>query len=132
MYHRQITHSVLENNVVKESHLERLMRKNDERERSRAKTNLARSKSSGSLQTSVGSIQSMKALFESKAATQNKVKSSFRAMSTPSSYKAADIMQVMNGEVEEVKRTGEKPKTHIPADAPVTDAKKDQLSQKVN
>lgn len=107
------------------------MRKNGERDRSRAKTSLARSKSVGNLQTSAGSIGAMKALFESKAATQNKVKSSFRAISSPSSYKAADVMQVMNGAVEEVKRPAEKPKTHIPADAPVNDAKQDQLPQKV-
>lgn len=123
MYHRQTTHSVLENNV-KESHLERLMRKNDERERSRANTNLARSKSTGSLQTSTGSIQAMKALFESKAATQNTARSRFRAVSTPPSYKEADIMQAVSGEAEEVKRTGEKSKTH--------GAKMDHLSQKVN
>lgn len=103
------------------------MRKNGERERSQAKTSLARSKSVGNLQASAGSIGAMKALFESKAATQNKVKSSFRAISSPSSCKAAD-----DGAAEEVKRPAEKPKPHIPAAAPVNDLKQDQLPQKVN
>lgn len=131
MHRPQTTHSVLENDV-KAFHLEHLMRKNDERKRSQANTNLARSKSTGNLPTSTGTIQAMKALFESKAATQNTAKSRFRAVSTPSSYKKAGIMQVVSGEAEEAKRTGEKPKTHIPADAPVNGAKRDQLSQKVN
>lgn len=108
------------------------MRRNDKRERPEAKTNLTRSKSIGSLQNNAGSIEALRALFESKAATQNKARSSFRAISSPSSCKATDDMQVMNGEVEKVKRPAEKPKTRIPAVAPVNDAKDDRVSKKVN
>ncbi len=120
VHHCQITPSLLENN---ETNLEGLMWRNEEREQSRAKTSLSRSKSMGSLQNSAGSIGALKALFESKAATQNKVKSSFRAASFTSPYKAADIMPGMNGEVEAVKSSAEEPKTQIPADALVNDAK---------
>lgn len=122
VYHCQITPSLL---VSKETQLESLLRRNDAREQSRDKTNLTRSKSMGSLQSGAGSIGALKALFESKAATQNKVKSSFKAASFTSPYKAADIMPVVNGEVEEVKSSAEEPKIQIPADAPVNDAKTD-------
>ncbi|XP_067342112.1 LIM domain-containing protein isoform X2 [Channa argus] len=85
----------------KDTYLECLMRRNDEKLQSRAKTNLSRSKSMGSLQNSTGSIKALKALFESKAATQNKVKSNFRAAHSTSAYKAAHI-PVINGDTEEV------------------------------
>lgn len=121
---------------TKETHLESLMKRNDERGRSRAKTNLSRSRSMGSLQNSAGSIDSLKALFESKAATQNKLKSSFRAANVMSASKEADFLPVMNGEVEWVKSSAEKQKTQIPADASVheakTDAKEENVSRKVN
>ncbi|XP_044032527.1 LIM domain-containing protein isoform X2 [Siniperca chuatsi] len=110
-YTVEITPSLLES---KETHLESLMWRNAEREGSRAKTNLTRSKSMGSLQNSAGSIEALKTLFESKATTQNKAKSSFRAESFTSPHKAADIMPVMNGEVEEVKSSAEEPKTQMP------------------
>lgn len=129
MYHCQKTQSLLES---KESHLEAVVRRNDKRERPQAKTSLTRSKSLGSLQNNAGSIEALKALFESKAATQNKAKSSFRAINSPSSCQATDNMQVMNGEVEKVKSPAEKPKTQIPAVAPVNNAKDDRVSQKVN
>ncbi|XP_071341209.1 protein-methionine sulfoxide oxidase mical3b [Trachinotus anak] len=127
---KEISPSLLES---KGTHLETLMRRNDERERSRAKTSLTRSKSMGSLQNTAGSIEALKALFESKAATQNNVKSSFRAATFTSPYKAPDIMPVVNGEGEEVKRSAEE-QTKLPADAPVndtkTDAKEDQVTRK--
>lgn len=131
VHHCQMTPSLLES---KETHLEALMWRNEERERSRAKTSLTRSRSMGSLQNSAGSIGALTALFESKAATQNKVKSSFRAVNFTSPHKAADIMPVMNGAVEVVKRSREEPKTKIPADAPVNDAdaKEHRVTRKVN
>ncbi|KAM9839711.1 xin actin-binding repeat-containing protein 1 [Aulostomus maculatus] len=95
----------------KEIHPESLMRGKDEWERVRVKTNLSRSKSMGSLQNSAGSIEALRALFESKAATQNKPKSRFRAANT----KATDVMPVINGVTEEVRRSTEE--SHISADA---------------
>ncbi|XP_044196210.1 LIM domain-containing protein isoform X2 [Thunnus albacares] len=109
---------------TKETHLESVMKRNNESERSQPKTNLSRSKSMGSLHNSA-SIDALKALFESKGATQNKLKSSFRAANVTTPSKAADILPVMNGEVEEVKSSAEKQKTQIPADAPVNDVKPD-------
>ncbi|XP_034561787.1 LIM domain and actin-binding protein 1 isoform X2 [Notolabrus celidotus] len=123
--------------VMKEtssSNLEFLMLRNKERERSRAKANLTRSKSVGSLQNNTGSIETLKALFEQKGATQNNSKSSFRATSFPSAYKAADSMPVMNGGFEEVKSSAEKQKAKAPADAPANDTKaegKDHVTRKV-
>lgn len=124
VFHCQITPSLPES---KETHLESLMWRNDKRERSRAKTSLTRSKSVGSLQNSAGSIDALKALFESKAA-----KSSVRALSFPSPHKAADIVPVMNREVKEVQSSAEETKTKIPADAPVNDAKEDHMTRNVN
>ncbi|KAK5849629.1 hypothetical protein PBY51_013949 [Eleginops maclovinus] len=111
--------SLLESN---ESHLESLMRRNDARELSRDKSNLTRSKSLGSLQSSTGSIGALKALFESKAATQNKVRSNPRAAPLTSTNKAADFKPVVNGDVEEV-----------PAEEPAAgrDAKTDHVTRKV-
>ncbi|GLD54701.1 LIM domain and actin-binding protein 1-like isoform X5, partial [Lates japonicus] len=127
-----ITPSLLEG---KQTSLASLMRRNEERERSRAKSSLTRSKSMGSLQNGAGSIEALKALFESKAATQSKVKSSFRAANFKSPYKAADTVPVMNGEVEEVKRSAEEHKAKVPDEAPVNgtkmDAKADHVTQKV-
>lgn len=111
------------------------MRRNEAREQSQDKTNLTRSKSMGSLQSSAGSTGALKALFESKAATPNKMKSSFRSVSFTTPYKAAGIMPVVNGEVEEVKSSAVQPKSQIPADGPVSDAKidaKDPVIRKVN
>lgn len=106
------------------------MSRNKEREQPRAKTNLIRSKSIGSLQNKAGSIGTLKALFESKATTPDKAKSSLRATNTPSSHNVTIITQVVNGEVEEANSPAEKPKTRSPA--PVKDAKDDRVSQKVN
>ncbi|KAI3354829.1 hypothetical protein L3Q82_004634 [Scortum barcoo] len=115
-----------------ETHLEALIRRNETRQCSRARASLVRSRSMGSLQNSAVSIGALKALFESKAVTQNDVKSSFRAASFTSPHKAADIKPVMNGEAELVK---EEPKTQIPADTPVYDvktyAKEHHVTQKV-
>lgn len=90
---------------------------------------MTRAQSLGSLQNSAVPIETLKALFESKAATQDKTRSSFRAASFPSPYRAADIM---NGEVEKVRSPAEKPKPQIPADAPVNDAEDDHVTRKVN
>ncbi|XP_068160670.1 LIM domain-containing protein [Antennarius striatus] len=115
----------------KESHLESLMWRNEERERSRVKTNLVRSKSMGSLQNGTGSIEVLKALFESKPAASKNVKSSFRAANMQSFNKAADLTQAINGDAEEVKRPEEKSKVQIPAGASVNDENYHHLSQKV-
>lgn len=90
-----------------------------------------------SLPNSSGSIEALKALFESKDAAQNKVKRSFRDGSFKSQvpYKAADVVPMMNGDSEEVKKPAEE-KTKLPAKAPVKhtkgDAKQDQVTRKVN
>ncbi|KAM8731781.1 uncharacterized protein AB9X84_026058 isoform 3-T5 [Acanthopagrus schlegelii] len=112
-----------------EIRLEVLIMRNEEKERSRAKAGLVRSKSVGSLQSSTVSIEALKAVFESKA--QNNTKSSFRASSSTSPYKSADFMPVMNGKAEEVERHAQKVKTQIPAEAPVDDAKEDRETKKV-
>ncbi|KAK1884847.1 Xin actin-binding repeat-containing protein 1 [Dissostichus eleginoides] len=111
---KEIKPSILKSN---ETHLDSLMRRNDARELSRS--NLTRSKSVGNLQSSASSIGALKALFESKGATQNKVRSP-RAASLTSSHKAADIKPMVNGEGEE----GEEP-------APRKDAKTDHVTRKV-
>ncbi|XP_031706342.1 protein-methionine sulfoxide oxidase mical3b isoform X4 [Anarrhichthys ocellatus] len=119
---KEITPSILES---KGTRLEYLMRRNDAREQFRDKTSLTRSKSMGSLQSSAGAIGALKALFESKTAAQNKVKSSFRAVSFSSPNKRADIVPAVDREVEEVKSSAKEPKIQIPADAPVNAAKTD-------
>ncbi|XP_070709126.1 uncharacterized protein [Pempheris klunzingeri] len=120
---------------TKETHLESPTWRHDERKRSQAKTSLTRSKSMGSLQNSAGSINALRALFESKAATDNKVKSTFRTGSLTLPHKAANITPVMNGEAEEVWSYAEEPNTQIPADTPVndpkTDAREHHVPQKV-
>ncbi|XP_034717533.1 uncharacterized protein LOC117937584 isoform X3 [Etheostoma cragini] len=124
---KEITPSLLES---KETHLESRMRRNEARD----KTNLIRSKSMGSLQSSAGSIGALKAMFESKAATPNKMKSSFRAGSLTTPHKAAGIMPVVNGEDEEAKSSAVQPTVPIPADGPVNEAKtgaKDHVIRKV-
>lgn len=132
VHHRQKTPSALES---KETHLETLGRRMDAREQSRDRTGLTRSKSMGSLQSSARSIGPLKALFESKAATQNKPESSFRAVSFSPPNETADILPAANREVEKVKSSAEEPKIQIPADAPVSAAKtdaKDHVTRKVN
>lgn len=86
----------------------------------------------GSLQNSTGSIEALKALFESKAAMQNKVKSSFKVANPTSSYKAAD-MSAINGDAEEIKNAIVEPKTQI-SDASVvkSNEKEDHVIRKVN
>ncbi|XP_056220842.1 LIM domain-containing protein isoform X1 [Seriola aureovittata] len=117
---------------VKETRLVSLMRRNDEREGSRAETGLTRSKSMGSLHSTAGSIGALKALFESKASARDKVRNGFRAADFTSPYKAADFRPVMNGESEEVKKSAED-QTKPTADALVkeTDAKEDRVTRKV-
>ncbi|KAM6970845.1 uncharacterized protein LKV04_016582 [Tautogolabrus adspersus] len=110
---------------VEQPNLEYLMLRNEERERSRAKSNLTRSKSMGSLQKTTTSIGTLKALFESKAATPNNSKRILRDGSITSTNRAVDILPVMNGKIEEVKISAEKPKTQTPAHPPRNDAKND-------
>lgn len=118
---REITPSPLES---KEIHLDSKTRRNDEREQSQANPSLMRTKSMGSLQNSPGSIKDLKAWFESKSVT----KSTVADFMSP-----ADVMPVMNGQVEKGKRSGQEQKTHVPPDVPVknakTDAKEDPMTQ---
>ncbi|XP_034427897.1 uncharacterized protein LOC117753726 isoform X1 [Hippoglossus hippoglossus] len=104
-----------------------------EGERSQAKPGLTPSRSMGSLQNGAGSIEALKARFEStqdNTATQARVKSGFRAAEFTSPYKAEGITPLMNGEAEEVKRLAEEQTTRNP---PVndTDAKEDHVARKV-
>ncbi|XP_037312136.1 LIM domain-containing protein isoform X5 [Pungitius pungitius] len=85
----------------KETRLESLMKRNDMRERD--KSRLTRSKSMGSLRSSAGSIGPLKALFEAKAATQNKL----RDVSPSSPNGAADATPAEKGEAKEGKSSAE-------------------------
>ncbi|XP_041824651.1 LIM domain-containing protein isoform X3 [Melanotaenia boesemani] len=110
-----------------ETRLESLMRRNKERDMSLAKTSLSRSKSESSLHNSKGSIETLKAVFESKP-TQNKVKGNVRAASVTSTFSAN--IPVMNGEAEDVKGAAKEQK--IPSDKNAKkDAKEDHVTQKV-
>ncbi|XP_065804930.1 LIM domain-containing protein [Labrus bergylta] len=120
--------------IIKETpqpNLEYLMLRNEERERSRAKSNLTRSKSMGSLQKATSSIGTLKALFESKAATPNNSKRTLRDRSITTPNRAVDILPLMNGKTEEVKISAEEPKTQTPAHPPRHDAKEDHVTPKV-
>ncbi|XP_019943256.2 xin actin-binding repeat-containing protein 1-like [Paralichthys olivaceus] len=124
---KEITPSLEES---KEIHLASLTKRNYEGEQSQAKPGLTRSRSMGSLQNGAGSIEALKARFESKAATQTGVRSRFRAAELTSPSKAAGSTPLMNGKTEEVKRSAEKQKTRNP---PVngTDAKENHVTRKV-
>lgn len=104
------------------------MRKNSEKEKSRAKTNLTRSKSMSSLKSSTGSIEALRALFESKASLKNNAKTSLRAADFTSSY-TTDVSK-MNGEVEDVQIAVEEQGMETCADK--TDVKDDRVTRKVN
>nr|XP_012773435.1 LIM domain and actin-binding protein 1 isoform X2 [Maylandia zebra]XP_012773436.1 LIM domain and actin-binding protein 1 isoform X2 [Maylandia zebra] len=121
---KEITPSRLES---KETHLESLMRKSSEKEKSRAKTNLTRSKSMSSLKSSTGSIEALRALFESKASLKNNAKTSLRAADFTSSY-TTDVSK-MNGEVEDVQIAVEEQGMETCADK--TDVKDDRVTRKV-
>uniref|UniRef100_A0AAQ5ZCT0 Xin actin-binding repeat-containing protein 1-like n=4 Tax=Amphiprion ocellaris TaxID=80972 RepID=A0AAQ5ZCT0_AMPOC len=110
-----------------ETNLETLMRRNEERERSRVRAGLTRSVSMGSLQNSAVSIEALKAQFESKDSAQNKAKRSFRAANF-TSPSAADV-PVMNGEVKDARSPAEEKtrQTHVDR----VDAKEEQVTQKV-
>lgn len=104
------------------------MRKNSEKEKSRAKTNLTRSKSMSSLKSSTGSIEALRALFESKASLKNNSKTSLRAADFTSSY-TTDVSK-MNGEVEDVQIAVEEQGLETCPDK--TDVKDDRVTRKVN
>ncbi|KAM4605928.1 xin actin-binding repeat-containing protein 1 [Polymixia lowei] len=107
-----------------ESKLESLLRKDDEKEWPRGKTNLARSKSMGSLPNSAGGIGSLKALFESKAGSPYQVRSSLPPRST------ADSRSLVTGEVEE-KVSPAKKEAIVPAARLAAAAKGDEVTLKV-
>lgn len=120
----------------KEPHVEAVARR-DDKDQTKAKTTLVRSKSVGSLQSSPVSIRNLRALFEpqatAEAATQNEPKVSLRARnSSSSSSKETNNMKVTTREVEVVKRPSEKPKTEVPATPPAVSVKDDHVFEKVN
>ncbi|KAF6716699.1 Xin actin-binding repeat-containing protein 1 [Oryzias melastigma] len=85
----------------RETSLEFLLRRNEERKQSGAKPSLTRSKSVGSLQNSSGSIEALMAVFEPKGAAKTKVRSSFPpASTTPNGMEEMPV--VMNGEAEDM------------------------------
>uniref|UniRef100_A0A8C6PD93 Xin actin-binding repeat-containing protein 1-like n=1 Tax=Nothobranchius furzeri TaxID=105023 RepID=A0A8C6PD93_NOTFU len=102
------------------THLESLMKRNEEREKVGVKTNLTRSKSTGSLQNSTGSIEALMAVFESSDTAKRRVKSSFRMSNETQKYKAD--MPVVNGE--DVHGTAREHK-------PPAENKKDHVAQKL-
>ncbi|KAF7669408.1 hypothetical protein LDENG_00203420 [Lucifuga dentata] len=116
----------------KESKLESLITRNNEREWSLAKTKLSRSMSMGNLQNSTRTIEALKALFESKPETPHEVRKNFRATST-SLTKADDTTSMMNGEAkEEEERNTQIPLPAAgPADHMKTHEKEDDVTRKV-
>ncbi|XP_055363695.1 LIM domain-containing protein isoform X2 [Betta splendens] len=113
----------------KETHLEHLIRRSDERVRFQTGSNLSRSKSLGSLQSSPGSVVALKARYESKDAVHNKIKGRYTAANVTSPYKAADVSAKGGAEEEKPRK---QPNT---ADASVVDAprkaKEDHVTKKV-
>ncbi|XP_053268997.1 LIM domain-containing protein [Pleuronectes platessa] len=114
---QEITPSLVES---KEIYPASQTKRSYEGERSQAKTGLTRSRSMGSLQNGTGSIEALKARFES---TQNNT-------ATQARVKAAGIPPLMNGEAGEVKSSAEEQKTRNP---PVneTGAKEDHVTRKI-
>ncbi|XP_061569959.1 LIM domain-containing protein [Cololabis saira] len=112
-----------------EDSLEYLIKRNEEREqeRVRATPSLTRSKSMGSLPNSSGSIEALKALFESKATAENKVKSSVRAANVMPGY--TGDMPKMNGKVEAMQPAAEVQKKNTENFAR-RDAKEDHVTRK--
>ncbi|XP_017157224.1 LIM domain and actin-binding protein 1 isoform X4 [Poecilia reticulata] len=85
----------------RETHLESLMKRNEERERARSTATLTRSRSVGSLQNTTGSsIEALKAVFESKATAKLKPKSSFKTGNVALGHAVDE--PVVNGEAEDV------------------------------
>ncbi|XP_027861315.1 LIM domain and actin-binding protein 1 isoform X3 [Xiphophorus couchianus] len=112
----------------RDTHLESLLKRNEERERARATATLTRSKSVGSLQNSTGSIEALKALFELKTTAKLKTKSSFRTGNVALGYAVDE--PVMNGETEDVQSATEEQKK--PAEKKTKKEPKDDfLTQKV-
>lgn len=106
---------------MKESPPKATERNEDKREPPRVKTSLVRSKSTGSLQSGPGSIQALRARFESRTDAKNTVRL------TKTSIESADITHLNNGEAE-----GKEKQKGQTADAPGKDGKDDGSSQKVN
>ncbi|XP_014847949.1 PREDICTED: xin actin-binding repeat-containing protein 1-like isoform X2 [Poecilia mexicana] len=113
----------------RETHLESLMKRNEERERARSTATLTRSKSVGSLQnTTSSSIEALKALFESRATAKQRPKSSFKTGNVALGH-AVDEPAV-NGEAEDVQSAAEEQKK--PAEKKTKKEPKDDfLTQKV-
>ncbi|XP_016528693.1 LIM domain and actin-binding protein 1 isoform X2 [Poecilia formosa] len=113
----------------RETHLESLMKRNEERERARSTATLTRSKSVGSLQNTTGSsIEALKALFELKATAKQRPKSSFKTGNVALGH-AVDEPAV-NGEAEDVQSAAEEQKK--PAEKKTKKEPKDDfLTQKV-
>ncbi|KAM4543942.1 solute carrier family 22 member 13-like [Fundulus diaphanus] len=112
----------------RESHLESLLKRNEERERARTKAPLTRSRSAGCVQNSAGSIDALKALFESKATAQLKPKSGYGSGNVASSCTANT--PVLNAEAEDVQSAAEE--QIKPAEIKAKrEPKDDYLTQKV-
>lgn len=104
-------------------------------------SNMVRSKSTSSLQTSGKSaskqqtspvtIKSLRSLFEPQEGSQKDPKDTARSLVRSSSYKETSTKKVMDGDVEKMKRPAEKPKATGPAARPVSKLKDDRLSEKV-
>ncbi|XP_035980748.1 uncharacterized protein LOC105938405 isoform X5 [Fundulus heteroclitus] len=112
----------------RESHLESLLKRNEERERARSKAPLTRSRSVGCVQNSSGSIEALKALFESKATAPLKPKSGYGSGNVALSCTANT--PVLNAEAEDVQSAAEE--QIKPAETKAKrEPKDDYLTQKV-
>ncbi|TWW70925.1 hypothetical protein D4764_17G0004080 [Takifugu flavidus] len=100
--------------------------KGDKWESPQIKTSLVRSKSTGSLRSSSGSIEALRARFESKMDAQNMARG---VKNSPASIKPAEVLQVTDREAEG-KSLKEKPRSQT-ADVPQKEGKDAPSSQKV-
>ncbi|XP_056869382.1 xin actin-binding repeat-containing protein 1-like [Takifugu flavidus] len=103
-----------------------LKMKGDKWESPQIKTSLVRSKSTGSLRSSSGSIEALRARFESKMDAQNMARG---VKNSPASIKPAEVLQVTDREAEG-KSLKEKPRSQT-ADVPQKEGKDAPSSQKV-
>lgn len=96
-------------------------KKDEEREPPQVKTGLVRSKLTRGLGSSSGSIEALRACFESNVDPQNTVRA---IKNSPASIKSADITHVNDREAEQRQNLKESPKNQT-ADASVKQGKDD-------
>ncbi|XP_028333078.1 xin actin-binding repeat-containing protein 1 isoform X4 [Gouania willdenowi] len=114
----------------KENDLDSFMRTNKEKERSRIKETMIRSKSMSSLPSSPQAIGALRAMFESKASTQDGSKPSTRAANHTSQHVVN--VSVKNIVTKEVQKTPERKQTNRDVNNEnQTAAKEDQVKQNV-